>query len=507
MNKFKQKFTSYLKGQGFSATVLVAIIIAAVVLVNVIIYTVTAVIPRQNGAGGSDDFTISDSSDALFEPYIASGERVTLTFCSYEDVVSTHTTGSSVLKTAREFEKNYPGFVTLRFVNAVTKLDSDGKSVAEELEIYKNEGKNIIDETTVIFSTESRYRVITDLYTAQGYSNFYTLDDQKMITSYNGEEMIASSILWVLTENHGVAYMTVGHGETANITLYNILTAAGYEVRDINLRKSEIPEDAELLIISNPTADFERAAEGSSIVAEYDRLRAYQRRGGHFFIALNSYAKALPVLEGFIADFGISISKNDDGEKLLIKDSANAITTDGFTLVADYADSTLASDMQAKITERTDSSGAVVIRNVVALGLDSAKPGAMPLLLSSSSSVCEAAGSTVSSDGNYVIAAASTLQNDMADEAKMFVMSDGMLTSGDAIVSNGYSNKDFLYSLFDVFYEKGDMPYGCGAIVLQTQILENLTMGDARAYAAVLLLIPVAIAATGAVLLRRRKNR
>ena len=128
---------------------------------------------------------------------------------------------------------------------------------------------NIIDETTVIFSTESRYRVVTDIYTSQGYSDFYTLDDQSMITSYNGEEMIASSILWVLTENHGVAYMTVGHGETANITLYNILTAAGYEVRDINLRKSEIPEDAELLIISNPTADFESAAEGSSIVAEY----------------------------------------------------------------------------------------------------------------------------------------------------------------------------------------------------------------------------------------------
>ena len=111
-------------------------------------------------------------------------------------------------------------------------------------DIYSDEGKNRINGTTVIFSTDSRFRVLTDSYTSAGYVDFYTLDENKNITSYNGEETIVSSVLWTLRESRGAAYMTIGHGETANYSLYTILTAAGYDVKDINLRKSDVPEDA-----------------------------------------------------------------------------------------------------------------------------------------------------------------------------------------------------------------------------------------------------------------------
>ena len=507
MNKFKQKFTSYLKGRDFPATVLTAIVIAAVVFVNILIYTLSTVFPLYLHSPEEDDFSISSSSEALFQKYIELGEKITITFCSYEDVVDAHDTGTFVLKTAKEFASKYPEFITLRFVNAITKLDSEGKSAAAELEIYADGGKNNLNSTSVVFSRETSFRVLTDNITGVGYADFYTLDSNKQVTSYNGEEIFVSSILWTMNKNHGAAYMTIGHGETADYTLYNILTAAGYEVKDINLRKSDIPDDAELVIISKPTADFERGAEGSSLIIEYDRLRAYQKSGGNFFITLNPLTKKLPVLESFVADFGVSFYTVDSGEKAIIKDSQNGITTDGFTLVAEYADTDYAQNMKQIISNRTgDTDAAVIIRNVAALQLDPAK-NVYPILSSSDSSICRAGGDTVDEAGNYTIAACAVAENDLSDSAKLFVMSEGMMTTGDAVVSDGYSNKDFLYSIFDVFYEKGDMPYGCNSVVYDTQILENLTMGSAKIYTALILTVPAVIAVVGAVLIRRRKNR
>ena len=74
MNNFKQKFTSYLKGQDFSATVLTAIVIAAVVFVNILIYTLSTVFPLYLYSPEEDDLSISSSSEALFEKYIELGE-------------------------------------------------------------------------------------------------------------------------------------------------------------------------------------------------------------------------------------------------------------------------------------------------------------------------------------------------------------------------------------------------------------------------------------------------
>ena len=51
------------------------------------------------------------------------------------------------------------------------------------------------------------------------------------------------------------------------------------------------------------------------------------------------------------------------------------------------------------------------------------------------------------------------------------------------------------------------MPYGCKPIFYDSQILENLTMGTAGVYTAAVMLIPVAIAVIGTVVIVRRKNR
>ena len=70
-----------------------------------------------------------------------------------------------------------------------------------------------------------------------------------------------------------------------------------------------------------------------------------------------------------------------------------------------------------------------------------------------------------------------------------------------------YANKDFIYALCDTLFEMDSMTYGCNSYVYDDTILENLTMGTAKIYTALLLAIPVLISAVGAILIIRRKNR
>lgn len=509
MNKLKQGFTGFVRGRNFSSAVLTAVIICAVVFVNIITYTLTSAFSLYIHKDEEYDLSISSSNDALFAEYIEGGRKVDVIFCSYEDSVKNNEKGAAVYRTAKYFEERYPEFIKLKFVNALTQLDSDGAPY--DLSQFTQREGEYINENSVIFSTETNYRVLTDSFSITGYANFYTLDSQLTPTSYNGEEVFASSVLWALqpAESQQIAYFTTGHGETSNAILYTILSSAGYLVKELNLRKNDVPEDADLVIISNPVVDFERGAEGSSLWTEYDRLVDYRSRGGKLMVIVDPLInKPFGTLSQFIGEYGLSFETAESGEKALVRESSNAITADGFTLVAEFADSEVASAMRDKIVNRAGTENPrVILRNVASIAIDPNFAEARPLLVASPSSTLEAGGVRVNSDGDYAIAAYSRYSNNSTEDSAIVVMSDGMLTASDAIVTDRYSNKDFLYSLFDVFFEKGDMPYGCRSVIYQHSVLENLTVGTARIYTAVLIAIPVVIGILGGVVLVRRKNR
>ena len=132
---------------------------------------------------------------------------------------------------------------------------------------------------------------------------------------------------------------------------------------------------------------------------------------------------------------------------------------------------------------------------------------AYPVLVASDTARLEAGGSVVSRGGGYTVAAASEYRTKDGDVTKIFVVPSIYLAVSDSLITNGYSNKDFSYALFESFYGAEGMPYGCKSVVYSSQTLENLTMGTARTYTAIVLAIPAAIAAVGAVIIIRRKNR
>ena len=505
-NKLVRRATGR-KGIGNTVTV---VIIIAVVMLNILAYTLTNAFGLYFYSPDVDDLTISGSTDELFANAILLGKKVTVTFCYAEDKLEKHDTGSFVLNTARQFEERYPDLIDLRFVSLLTKMDENGRIV--DFEKYLQDGKNTLKQNSVIFESgegeEWNCRVITDTASSAGFVDFYTLDSSANIVSYNGEEVMAAMISWVLHDEHPVAYFTQNHGETADVAFSNLLTCAGFYVEVINLRKDEIPKDAGMLIISNPTSDFELSVENADVRGEINKLEDYLEGGGKLYVALDPYVKELKNLEGLLKKWGITLSGQYDDNGVLVRnivrENSNAITTDGYTFIATHADN----DVSAKVLEKVMKYGndSVLMSEVTKLELDSTL-GAAPLLISGTTSSTHAGGEVTDSEGGYAVAAYSKRAEKDGKESTVFLIPTAYITASDAFISDSYSNKDFIYSVLEVLFDSNPTPRGCNCVTYRTSIIENLTMGNAKTYTAIILAVPVILAVFGAVTIIRRKNR
>ena len=556
MSEFFKKLGRRLTGRKGIGGTMTAVIIIAVVMLNVLAYTVTNAFGLYIYSPPKRDFSLSGSTDELFKSALDGGKKVKITFCYPEETLETHSTGSDVLNTAKQFEEKYPELIELRFINLLTRTDvtRDSDSFGDRVDLDRyasvvcsNKGENgkacgytmryvdaqksakctkcggAIDldkdvsynyrQNTIIFECgdgeEFSYRVLTDNSSSAGFVDFYTLDSTATIVAYNGEEVMASMISWVLHKDHPVAYFTQNHGETADIAFTNLLTCAGYYVEVINLRKQEIPADAGMIIISNPTTDFDRAAEGSATRGELDKIEDYlMNKGGKLYVALDPYVKKLDNLEYTLAKWGIEFAgaENENGTHVreIVREDVNAITPDGYSFVASHADNDIASQIRFKVERYGKDS--ILVSEVNRLNLNS-ELGAQPLLVSSGTSSSYAGGTKMDGEGGYAVAAYSQQKNAEGKISTIFVIPTAYITATDAFQSENYSNKDFIYSTLEVLFESHPTPRGCNQVLYTSGVLENLTMGKARLYTAIILAVPTALAVFGIITIRRRKNR
>ena len=496
------------KGTGTLATVLM---IAAVVLFNVVVFTLTSAFGLYIYSPEYIDVSISGNTDAMFEGL--SGEKeVTVTFCMEEDDLKNHETGNYVYKTVNQLRERY-SFIKVKFVNMLTKRDENGELFP--LERYKTDmrGKETpVRSNTVIFSSGENYRTVTDTSTSSGFASFFALNSTGEAYAYCGEEIVASMIAWVLNDTPGgerkVAYMTEKHGETADLAFANMLTCAGYYIEAINLREKEVPDDAGLVVISNPTTDFYRILDGADGRSEIERLERYlYEKGGSLYVSIDPLARTLPILEGFLAEWGIELSgvTNEDGTytRALVKDTDLGASPDGYSFLCNYGASEMASEVSGKISSVKE--GRVMSASSAALILDETKNTGALLTVSSSASLV-AGGKTVDTEGGYAVAGYSSRNNDNGTSSKVVVVPTIYLTASDALTGEGYTNREFLYSVIHSLGADA-LPIGCNITRYSGDILENFTMRDARLYTAIVLAVPACLALVGGFIIIRRKNR
>ncbi len=500
MNKFVSKlrgtFKSRLAGERSVPAAITALIICVVILFNAVVYALDVLYGLYLYSANNADLSLSSAVDGVFTDDFTAGRQVKILFCQPEEDVKNSATGGWVYQTAKNLADRY-SFITLDFVNIMSDPD-----LVLPYRTDKTGHEYTILSSSVIFVGETNFRVVTDISTNAGYADFYTLDSNLNVLAYNGEEVMVSMILWAMADTHPTAYFTIYHGETTSTAFANLLTCAGYYINTWDLRSGEVPDDAELLIVANPQSDFEQAVAGSGVRSEMERLKDYVEDGGNVYVSVDPYLKkSLPVLSSFLKDYGLEISRTEsEGKKLalIVRDRENAITTDGFTLVLNTTGGTAAEKIASHIREA--DAGNVIISSAASLTLGE---NAHALLTSSASSTEEADGKVIDRAGSYPVIA----YGEKAGSGTVVLVPSIYLTAPDALVSQGYANKDFFYGIFEELYGAGKMPYGCRDLILANSTLENLTMGAARRWTALLFLLPVALTAVAFVVIIRRKNR
>lgn len=185
----------------------------------------------------------------------------------------------------------------------------------------RSQGARIQVETIDIFRDRTRARELTTRYgpqpenvilvTTETRSRQVFLDElfvieRGKITAFQGERVISSAILEVVSDEEARIYFSTGHGEMridsphpvrGMSALEQLLNERGLQTSSLNLTQvSQLPDDARALVIAAPTARFRDA--------EIQKIRRFLReRDGGVFLLLEPGADNH--LDSFLGEWGI----------------------------------------------------------------------------------------------------------------------------------------------------------------------------------------------------------
>ncbi len=159
-----------------------------------------------------------------------------------------------------------------------------------------------IQQGSVILSCGDRTRVLnaSDFYTTETSS----AGSYASVTGFQGEQAFTSSIAAVTNEETPAAYILQGHSESISSSLTALLTGAGFSANLLNLTEEKrIPDDAALLVISLPQADYTED--------EVNRIDAFVKKGGDLMVFDGTASPtSMPVLYSYLKEWGAAVQAN-----------------------------------------------------------------------------------------------------------------------------------------------------------------------------------------------------
>ncbi len=473
-----------------------AALIATLVVFNVVVYGLSNRYTWYFYEEESYSHTISHATDQYLESLESLGQ-VKILFCDSPDALEADKVYNLVWQTANQFAERYD-FITVENVNIYTHpekverykylWDEETNDYAKDPETGDRIKAADINTSSVIFAGSHDHIVL-------GMSNFFVLDENSIITAYNGEEITASMIRWTLTENHPVAYFTASHGESYTSAFYNRLICAGYQVKAIDLLTEELDE-AGILVISNPQYDFVEGNPEKNIRAELEKMDEFLEKGGTVYAMMDPLVTNTVRLDAFFRKWGIQ------REKMTVKDPDQSVTQDGYSLICQYENEGLGMELAQEMDKI--NAGRVVIGQASPLTLTPVEGKTVSSILKASGGASgHHNGEIADTRGNYSLAAVSQDKNG----GSVFVVGSANFTAIDAMTTNEYGNRDLIFLLFQRL-SGADVPTGCTFLMFSPTTLENLTMGEARLWTClVAVLVPVAVCAVGVFTVVRRRAR
>jgi len=438
-------------------------------------------------------YTVSDAADAVIrEVENNSVERdFEIIFFTRFDEIGENSYLYQIYQYALALEDKYD-FISVRYIDSITN--------PEEAQRYQNSKVPDLYTTDVVITNGEAWQAFK-------LDSFFTFDTNNRTTpfAFNAEYRICTALMQ-MTYDSMLACFTTGHGEAAaGSSLAQLFADAGFEVRNIDLSREDIPEDTRVLIINAPVYDFGGV---DNEVNEIDKVDKFlDRRGNVMVFEDPSSAANLVNLAEFLEEWGIRFSP----EK--VKDFNYSLTSDGTAVVADYATEGTASGLTNGLRVLDDPPKTVLcdVMPIEILWESRNLVDVSTVLYSheSAETYSLADGSAVGSGGMPLMTVSThTTIGENNESYYNYLLAAGTGKFADEKYLNGnvYGNGDILYEAMRAFCKKA-VPVDLDFKVYDDNTLD-VTNGEAIAWTAALVLTgPVVCAVIGGIVCFRRKRR
>ncbi len=216
--------------------------------------------------------------------------------------------------------------------NHITYERADAKKNPALLSSYKVNGEPLTDSYNIIFETDRMHTVVSVndiiLFLKDNINGNYVSG------ALLAEQHFTSALLKVTKGSDINAYISTGHGEKFDAEEFktNILPGTGYIFHDISFMSSDIPKDADVVIIASPQTDYS--------ADEVEKINSYLMNGGSVQLFVDPTTPPLNNLFTLLGEWGIEI-----GDGLLADDDASHYAKYRTSLIADLIENDMTNSM------------------------------------------------------------------------------------------------------------------------------------------------------------------
>lgn len=304
---------------GSAALVLTAVFCAVIILLNAL-FTIVS----NNNGGFYLDLTgeqFYELSDKSVEVLSGLNQKIEIIFCMTEDKIDDDTLLSYIKRLAYKYSS---------ISDKISVVFRDSVKDPVYFNQFKKSSTDTVSRFSVIVNCPENKRYV--VYHAQ---NFFKLSyETGEVFAYDGENKFTSAIVQTAVNQSQKAAFITGHGEEKRSTLETLLTEQGYEVSEIDLKKTSQADLAQynLLVICNPKYDYTGIAdENEGRVNEIGMLNTYLTGNfGNLMVFVSPDTPNLKEFSGFLADdWGVGYTSGD----IVAESSLMAVDTTGLYFI------------------------------------------------------------------------------------------------------------------------------------------------------------------------------
>lgn len=286
---------------GSMATAVTVVVIAVVVLINVVAGILNSRYPANLDLTKNKLFSLSDDSKQVAKNV---SQDVTITVFADESTFSSPSTGTDQINTIfKQFYQAVKQYASLSNGKITVKYEDLTKDPAAATN-YTQYNPSTGD---ILFQCGSRSEKIayTDLYSEDSNNSSY----QSYSASYTSkvEQVLASKIAMVTSDNTPVVMMLTGHDEDSNTktSISDTLGNNNYTTKDVDITSSTAFDNTSTLaVIAAPASDYS--------VDEITKLRDWLNNSGnldrHLLVIVNYKANCSNLYQFLNVEYGIEVT-------------------------------------------------------------------------------------------------------------------------------------------------------------------------------------------------------